>query len=228
MTTQTLEKDGGLNYPVQPGETWRTDHVTIHCNDLAQGAAAFFDTLNEQPALCYVDPPWTPSLASGYRTKASVPVRRAHFHALITEIVRAGARAGGLCVEIGLSQFEMVRQVVVQQPKFQTVNSCDITYYRRHPGKLIVAATLDQAAPYQDSLPHNMDDEFTPHWAIRQFTQPGKLVIDPCTGRGLTALYSVRLNRRFAGTELNPHRVSVALTRLRDAGDGEPKRVSQE
>jgi len=42
----------------------------------------------------------------------------------------------------------------------------------------------------------------------------GDKVIDPCTGRGLTAMTAAEMGRVFTGTELNPRRAAITLQKL--------------
>jgi DNA modification methylase len=44
--------------------------------------------------------------------------------------------------------------------------------------------------------------EALPSWFIRLFTQPGGLVLDPFLGSGTTAFVSLKLGRKFVGTEI--------------------------
>jgi site-specific DNA-methyltransferase (adenine-specific) len=50
---------------------------------------------------------------------------------------------------------------------------------------------------------------------IAQSTQPGDLVIDPFMGSGSVGVAALRLDRRFAGNDLNPEAVRIADDRLR-------------
>jgi len=44
---------------------------------------------------------------------------------------------------------------------------------------------------------------------------PGMIVLDPCTGKGVTARHTHRLGGRFRGCELNQNRLDVAVDWLR-------------
>ena len=55
---------------------------------------------------------------------------------------------------------------------------------------------------------------------VKQFTDPGDLVLDPFCGSGTTGVACMRLGRRFIGYELDPDRAEVARERLRAACDG--------
>ncbi|HKS17204.1 MAG TPA: site-specific DNA-methyltransferase [Planctomycetota bacterium] len=49
---------------------------------------------------------------------------------------------------------------------------------------------------------------------VQASSRPGDLVIDPFLGSGTTAVVAKRLGRRFAGVDLNPDYVRLALKRL--------------
>lgn len=47
--------------------------------------------------------------------------------------------------------------------------------------------------------------------AMKPFAQPGKLVLDPCTGLGMTAKLTIDYGMRFRGNELNPKRLQDTI-----------------
>jgi hypothetical protein len=59
-----------------------------------------------------------------------------------------------------------------------------------------------------------MDDWDTPAQAIEHYTEPGNFVLDPCLGRGRTAICCQTLSRRCIGMELHPRRLACALDTL--------------
>ena len=68
--------------------------------------------------------------------------------------------------------------------------------------------------PIADLNLTGMDDDFTPRAAMEAATQPGAVIMDFCTGRGLTAVTAQHLGRIAWGTELNPRRLAVTLDKL--------------
>lgn len=55
---------------------------------------------------------------------------------------------------------------------------------------------------------------------VRDFTDPGDLVLDPYTGSGTTGVAALRLGRRFIGIEKNPRYFELACERLAAEGQG--------
>jgi hypothetical protein len=53
-----------------------------------------------------------------------------------------------------------------------------------------------------------------PYQAMRRFTKPGELVIDPFVGFGTTLIEAVRLGRCAIGVDLQPHCVDTAQARV--------------
>jgi site-specific DNA-methyltransferase (adenine-specific) len=53
---------------------------------------------------------------------------------------------------------------------------------------------------------------------IRQSTSPGELVVDPFMGSGSAGVAALTLGRHFAGNDLSVHAVTIARTRLLEAG----------
>lgn len=52
-----------------------------------------------------------------------------------------------------------------------------------------------------------------PGYFIQEFTEEGDIVFDPFSGSGTVAVESKRLNRNFAGVEINPLSVAIAKTK---------------
>lgn len=60
------------------------------------------------------------------------------------------------------------------------------------------------------------------NWAIRAYTQPNDIVLDPMAGIGTTWIECAKLNRNFIGFELYPEYIEIAnmsMERLRDEKD---------
>ena len=49
---------------------------------------------------------------------------------------------------------------------------------------------------------------------IRDFTDPGDLILDPFAGSGTTGVATIRLGRRFIGWERDPKYHAIAVKRL--------------
>lgn len=218
----------GERWPVQLGEWWAAGRHTIYCGDIEteDGFAAVTripsanGTDKESPMLYYIDPPYTPALASGYRTKAGRP-RKVNFDGLLTRILMATQsvhRTGTVLMEMGAStQPRFVRLALGMGAR--VVREWPITYYKKHGCFLNLIQWPHQWGRKLAYLDFSgMDDEETPELAIQAFTLPNDLVVDTCTGRGLTAVMAERYQRRFVGLELSPYRLSVALCKLADEG----------
>ena len=52
---------------------------------------------------------------------------------------------------------------------------------------------------------------------VRDFTDPGDLILDPFAGSGTTGVAAIRLGRRFIGWERDPKYHAIAMKRLRAA-----------
>jgi DNA modification methylase len=49
---------------------------------------------------------------------------------------------------------------------------------------------------------------------VRDFTDPGELILDPFSGSGTTGVAARRLGRRFIGWEMNPEYAAIARRRI--------------
>jgi len=133
------EKDGGLNYPVLPGDIWVAGAAILICGDLTRVDAAELCRRFSRPALVYCDPPWNAGIVTTFRRKAGLD-DTADFPALMARVA-------------------LIRAVA-----------------------------------------------------------SGRLVVDPCFGRGLTPVTARAAGHPFWGVELNPYRMSVTLQKLADTG----------
>jgi len=57
--------------------------------------------------------------------------------------------------------------------------------------------------------------------ALREFSEPGDVVLDPFAGFGTTLAVAARLDRRAAGVELEPERAAFVRDRLPDGADAD-------
>jgi hypothetical protein len=221
--------DAGDRIPVQPGDTWQVGPHQLVCGDLeASAARQALDLAHGNLALAYTDPPWNASLARGFRTKAGVDGphgRPVNFARLLDRILQAAEPTGELWCEIGLASEPLLHERATATGA--TVLGCwPITYYQRHPGRLLRIAWQPCGDLPAGETPAGLDDQDTPGWVIARRTSPGDLVFDPCCGRGLTAITAAQLDRRFLGVELAPRRAAVTLDRLASLTGQSPTRLS--
>jgi hypothetical protein len=212
-------------YPVAPGEIWRVGPHVVLCGDHEAGAwEALRTRFPARPVMTYVDPPWTPALATGYRTKAGAP-HRVDFPGLLRRIASVATWAtGAIYVESG-TQYEqaMVDAFLRAGPGLRHVLTWPITYYQTRPARLHLFSPPSYEIPERLPLFDGCDDEDTPSLAIQHASRAGDLVFDPCTGQGLTAETAAALDRRFIGIELHPGRMARALSRLATAQGCDPE-----
>lgn len=210
--------DAGDLWPVAFGDVWRAGPHVLACGDLEQGHAAALLASFGPAAVAYGDLPYTPALATGFRTKAGMS-RPVDFPALLARAVEAVRLAGGGFLEIGKDWWGVLAGAVVASSG-RVVGSWPITYYRRNPAALLQLSWTG-ASPAGD--PSGMDDQNTPAWAVERCSEVGGLVFDPCAGRGLTVRAAHALGRRALALELNPRRLACALDWLAARGL-EPKK----
>lgn len=72
--------------------------------------------------------------------------------------------------------------------------------------------------------PRRMHPTKKPLWLmealLRDFTDPGELIFDPCSGEGTTGEACVRLGRRFIGCEIDPKYHAAGVARISRAASG--------
>ena len=218
------ESDGGLRYPVRPGDVWKAGPHTIACLDTTTPMLdKYWSMLPSSPKMLYTDPPWGAALTGGFYTKAGYPTKdgaRRSFTDVLAGIMRTPARfklAGWM--EMGDKWVDQLAAAITETGG-RVIGTQPITYYRKHP-HTIVAATWGP-----DFVPTNvagMDDDHTPNATMQAhldagLLRPGDAVYDTCIGRGLTPQTADKLGLVCYGTELSPWRMSVTLRKLADRG----------
>ena len=211
------EKDGGLNYPVLPGDIWVAGAAILICGDLTRVDAAELCRRFSRPALVYCDPPWNAGIVTTFRRKAGLD-DTADFPALMARVVALAAQAtAGAIVEMGRQQAEEVGAMLTAAMNVEVARVTG-TYYRRHPMVYLVALYNSVRRRDTARLLQGVDDEDAPRVALIRAVASGRLVVDPCFGRGLTPVTARAAGHPFWGVELNPYRMSVTLQKLADTG----------
>jgi hypothetical protein len=96
---------------------------------------------------------------------------------------------------------------------YPTYQVWGITYYKKNPCYLIRGGQV-LLDPHFDFT--GRDDEHTPALAIE--AEHPAIVVDLCTGRGLTLLAAHKYGAAFCGIELNKRRLAVAIDRAAKQG----------
>jgi hypothetical protein len=202
---------GGTRYPVQPQDVWRADQHIIACGDLEEGDGLRLIERFGPPDLTYCDPPWNNGNASAFRTKAGMP-GKVDFTGFLEALLKVTCQTRrDVFLEMGnLNAPHLI--TLAEYEGAQLVRRWPITYYGRHPCTLIQLRWHGEGADPPDLT--GMDDEDTPAAAVKACARPGDVIMDPCTGRGLTAATVARADIAFIGLELSPWRLSCTLTRL--------------
>lgn len=219
MTDDWKYGDAGDRIPVTLGTLWAAGPHLFACGDLTN-PDHYTALLNPartaiQIPLVYVDPPWNQGLMTGFRTKAQAPVSDLTFTEFIYTLLEPLSTLDPLPTILMEGSavpkaMEAVSEAVASIPGLGVHHIWTITYYGDKPGLLYqLSGAIRPGANF-----HDMDDALTPAIAIEHYTEPGNFVLDPCIGRGLTALAAQSLSRRCIGMELNPRRLAVTLDRL--------------
>lgn len=215
--------DAGDRWPVAPGEVWRAGPHLMACGDIEQPESIVWINGSPAPAMVYVDPPWGAGNARSFRTKAGVG-RPVDFDTFLGHLFDAVSRTTGpIFMEMGNAHTSRL-VLAAQQRGLSILDHWAITYYGKHPCSLFAFVKRDSLLTPRAGFT-GLDDEETPAAAISLYSQRGDLVLDPCTGRGLTALSADAHGRRFLGLELHPRRLAVTLDALHHQSGHQPERA---
>lgn len=232
MTKRWDYGSAGDRWPVRPGDVWSVGPHVLACGDLEEGdGVRLLDLVGVAPGACYTDPPWNAGNAASFRTKAhgwgGERARRVDFYGsfLPAVAVLLGSVRGPIFMEGGVREAPRVREVLSAQG-IAVLASWKITYYRRRP--CILHALASHPLPFVPSVmdPSGMDDEETPAYCLGKVCQHGTLVLDPCMGRGLTAVSADAVGARVVGLELHPRRLAVTIDKLAQRGH-KPKQTER-
>ena len=209
--------NAGDRWPVAPGDVWKAGEHVLACGDIENGAGEELVRTHGVPDLVYTDPPWTPALATGFRTKAGVP-RQVDFEGLLERLVSvvSSCALGPVFIEMGLRWADRLSGMVQAAGGWE-VRRWPITYYRTKPAVLLLFS-FGWDAPCDRLDFTGLDDEHTPMAALDYYGYEGALVLDPFAGRGLTSEAANNKGCRFLGLELHPRRLAVALAMLAECG----------
>lgn len=218
--------DSWDRFPVEPGQLWAVGPHRFAAGDLemGDGLALLASPEVPQPGVGYVDPPWDPSNASSFRTKAGAD-NKADFSLLLRKVAQVMLHVTGVAfAEMGLRQtdafVETIRQAGGHVYSVQQINdppnkfTCNLVAFGHAPTANILAA-------HDPGKGRALTGLETPQWAIRHHALRGEAVLDCCVGRGLTAISAHMLDRPCVGLELNPRRLAVTIAKLVDQGAGE-------
>ena len=200
----------GREYPVQRGETWQAGQHVFTCGSMF-GQVLMPPRL---PYLVYADPPWTQSLLTGFYTKAGLPKPAYDWLDIYRRVVALAGDGQSPCfMEGGARQGQEVAKVC----RGAVYESWLTTYYHRSKNR----GPLHYCGPaYPEGLDvlHGRDSDDLPGLVMAAYPGPA-VVLDPCAGRGGTAVAAEKLGWASVNYELHPNRMSAALVRV-----GQPAR----
>ena len=214
--------DAGDRIPVRTGDVWAVGEHIFMCGDAETNALGDFGRLlPNAPELVYVDPPWGPGNATGFRRKAAYEGKANYFQLLRSLAEFCQSCTGSVFVEMGL-RWQSHLTAAMAQAGGSRRNVWETTYYRRSPATLH-RYTFTQDPGWGLDL-SGMDDEVLPAYVLGALTGE-MLVVDPMMGQGLVAVEAIRAGHLFYGFELHPRRTAVAIDRCAQLTGEKPRQL---
>lgn len=189
------------------------------CGDLTTGAVASLmgDDLAD---VVYSDPPWGPGNLQFWATmhdRGSVPRETwpRFLAAFCVAVARHSKPEAPVFVEMGLRWVDEL-DAAMRVEGLGRRRRWPITY---GPKKKPLPNVLTLYGPHDVAveLPDPPHGEPVTRAILGAVVRPGMLVLDPCTGLGMTARITHRLGAHFRGCELNPARLERTAAWLRKA-----------
>ena len=200
----TLYGPDADRFPVKDEERWIAGSHTFICSDLMDESARVWEEIaNEYPLLVYCDPPYDQTKARWFAKAAE---RQPYDYLALYERVLGLGLLHPTYVECGKNH----RSEIVSIMRSAWNVYWEITYDGKTPAWLLYAGPGAPLFSTNHEKPDNMD---TPGLVMAAYAAGGT-VFDPMAGRGLTADHAERRGWRSINNELNPRRVSAALSRL--------------
>ncbi len=199
------------------------------CGDITAGAV--WNLMGDEKAdVIYSDPPWGPGNQQYWHTmreRGSAP--RTSWHDFVDTFAGVCAshakESAPVFVEMGMRWAEELaaamsaagffmrhRWVVTYGPKKKPL-PVTLNYFCRPSRWAVDHSGLAQRITH--GMPDPAHGEPVTANVLRQVVQPGSVVLDPCTGLGMTARWTHKLGAHFRGTEMNATRLERTLSWLR-------------
>lgn len=184
--------------------------------DLTTGCLA--DLMGTDRAdVIYSDPPWGPGNQQYWHThneRGSIP--RTSWPAFLAAFCGACAAyskpEAAVFVEMGLRWLDEL-DAAMEQVGMERRRRWDISYGPKNkplPNALTLYGPQDCAVPLRERHGPKVTEVI-----LGVAVRPGMVVLDPCTGKGMTARNTHALGARFRGLELNPRRLAITEAWLR-------------
>lgn len=166
----------------------------------------------------YSDPPWGPALLQMFATMNEPGSRP------VVGWIRFLATFCGLCaahrapgapvfVEMGLQWVDELDSIMGQHG-LQSQRRWVVTYgSKKSPRPSTLSLYGEKCIDVR--MPEPPHGEGVTLAALSAVVKPGSVVLDPCTGLGMTARITHKLGGHFRGTELNPKRMERTAAWLR-------------
>jgi hypothetical protein len=172
----------------------------------------------EKAHVIYSDPPWGPGLLQMFATMnepgSSPVVGWAQFLATFCAICAAyRAPFAPVFVEMGVQWVDQLDGVMGQHG-LRNQRRWAVTYgSKKNPRPSTVSLYGEYDIPID--LPSPPHGEPVTKAILSAVVKPGDIVLDPCTGLGMTARITHKLGGHFRGAELNPKRMEATVAWLR-------------
>lgn len=214
-------RDGGI-YSVADGDVWKVGRHRFVCSDavLTPNLASLVSLY--RPDVLYADPPWSNGQAKQFRTlndQGPLPYDW-------TEIFKA---------VLALVPPTTPRWIVGDRYSVETVRKMlDGAHYYSWPlpafstPSVVARLHYSGPTPWHDGNPFTgLKDQRLPEEIIRRCSPEKAIVLDPCSGLGITSRCAERLGRASLNNEVSPHRVSAAIRKMEKLTGYKPEKVGE-
>lgn len=202
--------DAHDKFHVEPGEIWAAGPHVFLCGDLETDDIERFIKMIPRPVhMVYTDPPWNAGNAKYWRTHAGMSrdVDINNLWSCICEIIQQ-LNAEEVFIEQSVRNWHDFEKIAAKHNLPSLTGKWVVFYGSPHkPNILLRFAETER----QGFNPSGLHGEAMTDYVFRCVAQPGKIVVDPCVGKGMTARMAHKYGMICYGMELNPKRLAVTL-----------------
>lgn len=191
-------------YPIKENEVWKYNNSYISVYDIRNTIPSFIENVD----LIYCDPPWNQGNANSFITKAYKNTYINSFSEFYIPFFKKikSINAKIIFLEIGKQNIDLFKIELYKLYKY--IQIWQITYYKKYPCFLICGCNDIHNYNYT-----GIDDSILPNIVINNIKNCN-IVLDLCTGKGLTGIAAHKYNKQFYGLELNKRRLACFIDKM--------------
>lgn len=195
-------------FPINQNEIWvyKKNKSKLSVCDITKNIPEYMSDIE----MLYCDPPWSLGNVNMFNTKAGRE-KMTGFSQFYKHLFKHIESINPIVTYLEIGKKNLQIYINELYKLYENVQYWEITYYKTNPCYLIRGS--DKKTNYDYTM---LDDADTPFAAIKN--ENLNTIGDFCTGRGITAIATHKLDKVFYGTEMNKRKLAVCIERCSKIG----------